>query len=42
MPRKSQREVNRLKRGISNEQVCIATAIDRQGNLIMELIWKVE
>lgn len=26
------------KRGISNEQVCIATAIDRQGNLIMELL----
>jgi len=28
------------KRGISNEQVCIATAIDRQGNLIIELLCK--
>lgn len=28
------------KRGISKEQVCIATAIDRQGNLIMELACK--
>lgn len=23
------------KRGISNEQICIATAVDRQGNLII-------
>lgn len=28
------------KRGISHEQVCVATAIDRQGNLIMELLCK--
>ena len=26
------------KRGISNEQVCIATAIDRNGNIILEPI----
>lgn len=41
MPRPSRKrgkEVN--TRGISNEQVCIATALDRQGNLIMELLCK--
>ena len=26
------------KRGISNEQVCVATALDRQRNLIIELL----
>jgi len=41
MPRKSRKRGKQVKkRGISNEQVCIATAIDRQGNLIMELICK--
>lgn len=39
MPRKSRKRGKQIKkRGISNEQVCIATAIDRQGNLIMELL----
>ena len=41
MPRKSHKRGKQVKkRGTSNEQVCIATAIDRQGNLIMELICK--
>lgn len=41
MPRKSRKRGKQVKkRGISNEQVCIATAIDRQGNLIMELLCK--
>lgn len=34
MPRKSR------KKGISKEQVCIATALDRQGNLIIEPLCK--
>lgn len=39
MPRKSRKRGKQVKkRGISNEQVCIATAIDRHGNLIMELL----
>lgn len=39
MPRKSRKRGKQVKRrGLSNEQVCIATAIDRQGNLIMELL----
>lgn len=41
MPRKSHKRGKQVKkRGISNEQVCVATAIDRQGNLIMELLCK--
>lgn len=41
MPRKSHKRGKQVKkRGISAEQVCIATAIDRQGNLIMELLCK--
>ena len=41
MSRKSHKRGKQIKkRGISNEQVCIATAIDRQGNLIMELLCK--
>ena len=41
MPGKSRKIGKQVKkRGISNEQVCIATAIDRQGNLIMELLCK--
>jgi len=39
MPRKSRKRGKQVKkRGVSNEQVCIATAIDRQENLIMELL----
>lgn len=34
--RKSGKEVK--KRGISSDQVCVATALDRQRNLIMELL----
>lgn len=41
MPRHSRKRGKQVKkRGISKEQVCIATAIDRQGNLIMELACK--
>lgn len=41
MPRKSRRRGAQVKlRGNSHEQVCVATAIDRQGNLIMELLCK--
>lgn len=41
MPRKSRKRGKQVKkRGISNEQVRIATAIDRHGNLIMELLCK--
>ena len=36
--RKRGKQVN--KRGISNEQVCIATAIDRNGNIILEPLCK--
>lgn len=37
MPRASRKRGKQVKkRGISNEQVCIATALDRHGNLIME------
>ena len=39
MPRASRRRGKQVKkRGISNEQVCVATALDRQGNLIIELL----
>ncbi|MDB1956416.1 IS1595 family transposase [Clostridium tertium] len=39
MPRPSRKRGKQVKkRGISNEQVCVATAIDRQGNLIIELL----
>lgn len=38
MPRPSRRSGKQVKkRGISNEQVCVATALDIQGNLIIEL-----
>ena len=41
MPRHSRKRGKQVKkRGISKEQVCITTAIDRQGNLIMELACK--
>ncbi len=39
MPREShKRGTPASKRGISNEQVCVATAVDRQGDIIAELI----
>lgn len=39
MPRPSRKRGKQVKkRGISNEQVCVATALDRQGNLIIELL----
>ncbi|MBM7561153.1 IS1595 family transposase [Fusibacter tunisiensis] len=38
MPRKSRKRGKQIKkRGISNEQVCMATAIDREGNIIFEM-----
>jgi transposase-like protein len=37
-PRKRGKEVK--KRGISKEQVCIATAIDRNNNVVMEMVCK--
>ncbi len=42
MPRRSRKRGKQVKKrgGISKEQVCIATAIYRQGNLIMELACK--
>jgi hypothetical protein len=41
MPRTSRKRGKQLKiRGISREQVCIATAMDRQGNLIIEPLCK--
>jgi hypothetical protein len=41
MSRKSHRRGKQVKkRGISREQVCIATAMDRQGNIIIELLCK--
>ncbi len=39
MPRTSRHRGKEIKkRGISKEQVCVATALDRQGNLIIELL----
>lgn len=39
MPRPSRKRGKQVKkRGINNEQVCISTALDRQGNLIIELL----
>lgn len=39
MPRPARKRGKQIKkRGISNEQVCIATAIDRNGNIILEPI----
>ena len=38
MPRTSRKRGKQVKkRGISNEQVCMATAIDREGNIIFEM-----
>lgn len=39
MPRPSRKRGKQVKkRGISKEQVCVGTALDRQGNLIIELL----
>ena len=41
MPRESHKRGKSIKkRGISKEQICIATALDRQGNLIIEPLCK--
>lgn len=41
MPRHSRKRGKQVRKmGISKEQVCIATTIDRKGNLIMELACK--
>lgn len=41
MPRKARKRGKQVKkRGISNEQICIATAIDRNGNTIFEMVTK--
>lgn len=41
IPRKSRKRGKEVtKRGISKEQVCIATAIDRNNNIIMEMVCK--
>lgn len=38
MPRYSRKRGKQVKkRGISNEQVCMASAVDRQGNIIFEM-----
>ena len=39
IPRPSRKRGKQVKkRGISNEQVCVGTALDRQGNIIIELL----
>jgi len=39
MPRPSRKRGKEVKkRGLSSEQVCVATSLDRQGNLIIELL----
>lgn len=41
MPRKSRKRGKEIKKiGISKEQICVATALDRQGNLIIEPLCK--
>ncbi len=41
LPRPARKRGKQVKkRGISNEQVCVATAIDRNGNIIMEMLCK--
>ena len=41
MPRKSRKRGKEIKkRGISKEQICVATALDRQGNLILAPLCK--
>ncbi len=39
MPRPSRKKDKQIKnRGISKEQVCVGTALDREGNIIIELL----
>lgn len=41
LPRPSRKRGGEVtKRGISSEQVCVATAIDRNGNIVLELLCK--
>jgi transposase-like protein len=41
MPRHSRKRGKEIKKcGISNEQICVATAIDRNNNIILEMICK--
>jgi hypothetical protein len=41
MPRKSRKRGKEVsKRGINKEQICIATAIDRNNNIVMEMVCK--
>ena len=41
MPRQVHKRGKEIKkRGISNEQICVATAIDRNNNIIIEMICK--
>lgn len=40
MPRKIHKRGKEIKkRGISNEQICVATAIDRNNNIILEMVF---
>jgi len=39
MPREIHKRGKEIKkRGISNEQICVATAIDRTNNIILEMV----
>jgi len=41
MPRRARKRGKEIRRrGISNEQICVATAIDRNNNIILEMICK--
>jgi hypothetical protein len=41
MPRRARKRGKEITiRGISNEQICVATAIDRNNNIILEMICK--
>lgn len=40
MPRKSLKKGKEIKKRISKEQICVATALYRQGNLILEPLCK--
>ena len=40
MPRPSRKRGKQVKkRGISKEQVCVGTTLDREGNIIIELLY---
>lgn len=41
MPRLARKRGKEIKkRGISNEQICVATAVDRNNNIILEMVCK--